>query len=377
MDTGSLGSTRRRASRRPIRLELTVRSVFTVLVALVLAVSVLWLLRELWQILILILFSVMLAVALMPLVHWLMRRRLTRGKAVAITSILLIAGIAVLLAIVVPALIDQGRTANDRFPEVREDVAQMLRDRDRHQLADQVVRFEITDVVQPGQMASAAPRGLGVLAALFTMIVLTIYILSDADRIVRFVYFLIPGRHHVHIDNLLPALSLTVGGYLRGQLITSAIITIVTFVVLVAVGAPNALGLAILAGIADAIPIVGAFVAVGAATLAALSVSPVAAIVVFILLIAYQQIEDRILVPRVYGKTLRLAPIAVFLAVIIGARLLGIIGALLALPAASALRVVLQYVSAVHHGRVQPVDPDDDLLEADENDNAATLTPID
>ncbi|MDQ3549804.1 MAG: AI-2E family transporter [Chloroflexota bacterium] len=374
---GNRSSKRHRASRQPIRLEFALQSVLTVLLALVLTVILLWVARQLWQILILIVFSVMLAVALTPLVHWLMRHHLTRGKAVAVTSILLLAGIALLLAIVVPALIDQGQTVRDRFPEVREDVAEMLRDRDRPQLADQVARFEITDVVQPGQLASGVPRGFGVLAALLTMLILTIYILSDAERIVRFMYFLIPEKHHIHVDNLLPALSMTVGGYLRGQLITSASITLVTFVILLVVGAPNALGLALLAGIADAVPIVGAFVAVIAATLAALSVSSVAALIVLILLIAYQQIEDRLLVPRVYGKTLRLPPIAVFLAVIIGARLLGIVGALLALPAASAMRTVLQYVSSVRHGRIEPVNTEHDLLAAAENGDVATLVPRD
>jgi predicted PurR-regulated permease PerM len=137
------------------------------------------------------------------------------------------------------------------------------------------------------------------------------------------------------------------------------------------------LGLAILAGIADAIPVVGAFVAIGAATIAGLSVSPIAAIIVFVLLIAYQQLEDRVVVSRVHRKTLRFPPIAVFLAVIIGARLLGIVGALLALPAASAPCVVLQYVSSVRHGRVEAVNSEADLRETTETGEATTLTAAD
>jgi len=348
-----------------------------VLLALVLAATVLWLVRALWQILILILFSVMLAVALMPVVHWFVRRGLSRGKAVGVTSCLLLVGIALILAIIVPALIDQGRTAREQLPELRQDVAQQLRERDRGQLAEQVERFEITDVVQPDRLVRGAPRGLGVLAALVTLLILTIYILSDADRLMRFVYFLFPARHHIHLDHLLPALSATVGGYLRGQLITSALISAFTFVILLVVGAPNALGIALLAGVADAVPIVGAFVAVLAATLAALSISPLVAAIVFALLLAYQQVEDRIVVPRVYGKTLRLPPIAVFLAVIIGARLLGIVGALLALPVASALRILLQYVSSVRHGRLEPVDTDADLMETGTPGEATTLTATD
>jgi predicted PurR-regulated permease PerM len=286
--------------------------------------------------------------------------------AIAATTLVLVAGIAASLAIVVPAVIDEGRTVQERFPKLRDDAARLLQKHNQPDLANQVRRFELKDVIRPTQLANSAPRGLGVIVALVTLLILTIYILSEAERIERFVYFLFPPRFHVHIDNLSPALAATVGGYLRGQLITSGAIAIFVFVILLAVGAPNALGLGVLAGIADAVPIVGAIIVVVAATLAALSVSTAAGIIVLVLTIAYQQLEDRILVPRVYGKTLRLAPVAVLLSVLIGAKLMGIIGALLALPAAAAVRTVLQYISAVNRGRVAPVDPADDLMNADE-----------
>jgi predicted PurR-regulated permease PerM len=179
---------------------------------------------------------------------------------------------------------------------------------------------------------------------------------------------MLPNRYHQHVVNLTPALRTTVGGYIRGQIVTSACISVFTFVVLFALGVPNALGLAVLAGVADVIPLIGAFIAIIPGVLSALNVSITAAIIVLVALLLYQQFEDRVLTPRVYGSTLRLPTIAVFLAVIIGAKLMGVVGAVLALPAAAAIRVFLMYGNSVAQGRVEPVAPEDELFAPDEAD---------
>jgi predicted PurR-regulated permease PerM len=116
-----------------------------------------------------------------------------------------------------------------------------------------------------------------------------------------------------------------------------------TFVVLIAVGVPNAVAFAVLAGFVDIIPIVGAVIAVFMPTLAAFQQSTAQAIIVLVSLLAYQQFEDRFLTPRVYGQTLNLPPVIVLVAVLTGGQLFGIPGVLLALPAAAVARVALDY----------------------------------
>jgi predicted PurR-regulated permease PerM len=106
---------------------------------------------------------------------------------------------------------------------------------------------------------------------------------------------------------------------------------------------PNAIAFAVLAGFVDIIPIVGAVIAVFMPTIAAFQESPTQAVIVLIALLAYQQFEDRILAPRVYGATLNLPPVIVLVAVLIGGQLFGIAGVLLALPGAAVARVVLDY----------------------------------
>lgn len=347
-----------------LHLELSVRGVLIIFAVL----ALIWVLLRLWQVVILIVIGTMLAAALLPFVEWLMGRGLSRGKAVAVVALVLVTFIAGIGLLVVPAVIAEGQDIARRLPQIKADVAGQLRDRGQYQMAADVERFKFSDVVQRNDVVSYSRRVLEVLLSTLTVIVLTIYILIDAQRIERFFFFALPDQYHEHVHNLIPALRTTVGGYIRGQLLTSACITVYTFVVLLALGVPNALGLAVLAGVADIIPLIGAFIAVIPGTLSALSVSTTAGVIVLAALMLYQQFEDRVLTPRVYGSTLRLPTIAVFLAVIIGATLLGIVGAVLALPAAAALRVFIMYAHSVRQGRIEPVAPEDDLLAPDETE---------
>jgi predicted PurR-regulated permease PerM len=116
-----------------------------------------------------------------------------------------------------------------------------------------------------------------------------------------------------------------------------------TFFTLLAIGVENALAFAVLAGFADVIPLIGAFIAIIPPAFAAFDQSVTQAIIVLIALLIYQQFEDRFLVPRIYGQTLGLQPLVVFLAVLVGGELLGITGILLSLPAAAAGKVLLDY----------------------------------
>ena len=164
-----------------------------------------------------------------------------------------------------------------------------------------------------------------------------------------------------------------VGGYIRGQVITSLCIATYTLVVLLILRVPNALAFAVLAGFADIIPLVGAFIAVMPPAVAAFDKSPTLALVVLGLLVLYQQFEDRFLVPRVYGSTLNLPPIIVLIAVLCGGELLGVTGVLLALPAAAAGRVAFDYVlerRAREEHTAAPVLATDEVLAPDEPDVA-------
>ncbi len=133
-----------------------------------------------------------------------------------------------------------------------------------------------------------------------------------------------------------------VGGYMRGQAITSLCIGVFAFILLRVTGVPAALPLAILAAFADLIPLIGGVLVVAPSVLFALTIGPLQAVIVLVALVVYQQFESHLLLPRVYGQSLRLSPLAVIVALLIGGTLLGIVGALLALPMAAGIRVLVE-----------------------------------
>ena len=171
---------------------------------------------------------------------------------------------------------------------------------------------------------------------------LAIYLLGDPTRSKGIVYAVTPRQFHVKLAKVLLELKVIVGGYMRGQLITSVAIAIFVFALLTALGADNALPIALFAGITDIIPFVGGYVASAPVVIAVAPQGVTTAIVIFIVMMLYQEFESRILVPRVYGKVLRLPPAIVLVALLVGATLAGILGALLALPIAAGMQMVIR-----------------------------------
>jgi predicted PurR-regulated permease PerM len=177
----------------------------------------------------------------------------------------------------------------------------------------------------------------------------------------------IPPEQHETAGRFLLTLRRVVGGYVRGQTVTSAIIAVYTMTVMFAAGVPNAAAYGVLAGFADIIPLIGAFIAIIPAVVAAFQESPTQALIVLGALLAYQQFEDRYLVPKIYGQTLNLPPIVVLIAVLVGGELMGITGILLALPAAAAGRVVVdEYLERRLPVPQEPEEPEADVLAPDE-----------
>jgi len=168
------------------------------------------------------------------------------------------------------------------------------------------------------------------------------------------VFALVSRHHHVKLARILIELKVIVGGYMRGQLITSVAMAVFTFAVLTAFRVEDALALALFAGMTDIIPFIGGYVASLPVILAVVSRGTGAVVIVFCLMFAYQEFESRILVPRVYGKVLRLPPAIVLISLLVGGTLMGITGALLALPIAAGLQMVVRELRVELPGEAGP-----------------------
>jgi predicted PurR-regulated permease PerM len=333
---------RERRSLTIHRVEISYRSILAVL----LTIASIWLLNLLLPILVVVLTSLMLVGTLNPFVGWIEQRGVKRTVSIAIVFVGCAAIFALGGLLTVPALWDQiSHTANN-LPQIQKSLAEKLA---AHHLtmplADAVRAFKPEKSMQGLNVTSALGASLGVLEVLgyaATSFVLAIYFIADGERTRGNLYSIFPRRFHVRLARVLLNLETIVGGYLRGQVITSVAIGLFTFGLLSIARVPNAVALAAFAALTDVIPFVGGLLATTPAVLVALSRSTVVAVVVLVAMIGYQEFESRVIVPRVYGRTLRLASATVVIALLVGGKVGGIIGALLALPIAAALRMLVE-----------------------------------
>ncbi len=340
-----------------IKIQVSTRNV-VVAVGFVLAA---WMALKLWGVILLAGLALMLAAALLPYVDLITRHTGRRSLAVLLAVLTVLLAMALLIVLLAPPLTAQGRDLWNQAPQLQDHLAQWARERGWDDTAVRIDAFQPADLLGP-RLVDAGRTAMSVGLSAFTVFVLAAYILLDARRLERFVHFSTPVAWRRHFTLLLPALQRVVGGYIRGQAITSASIAAFAFVLLTVLDVPNPVALAALAAIFDVIPMIGAALIIAPMALAALTVSPATAAVVVAANLVYQQFEDRVLAPRVYGATMRLPTIAVMLALLAGNELLGVTGAVIALPIAAGARVLVEYFDALRRSpaavaaEIAPVD---------------------
>jgi predicted PurR-regulated permease PerM len=302
-------------------------------------------------------------------VEWLEGRGWRRSRAVVSVFVALFVGTLLLAALTLPPLVEQVRNFTEHEPEIRNRLADTLaRARPTAKFAETLRHFQYGTLINElaGPALSASARAAAFVAYLLSAIFLALYIMVDRDRLRGGLYAVVPRGYHVRLSRVLLHLETIVGGYIRGQALTSALMTLFTFGLLFACGVDNALALAVFAGLADVLPYIGCALATAPAAAAASSQGLVTTLIVVAVILAYQEFESRILIPRIYGRTLRLPSSMVLVALLAGGTLGGIIGALLALPVAAAIRMFVEQLhldlpgESVDYG---PLRERDDLAE--------------
>jgi predicted PurR-regulated permease PerM len=323
-----------------VRFEIAPRSIAWILATIV----GVWLFLQLRAIALLVVVALVFAGTFNPLVEWMERRGLKRVYALTLLSVALLLVTALLIFLTGPPLIEQLAQIVRDAPSHREQLIALLKQRDfTAPLARAVQNAGLADVFARVEhdLVSYSSRAVTAVGWTVTTLFLSFYLLADGKRTQGALYAIVPRDYHMRLARILQNLETIVGGYMRGQLITSAAIGVFTFVLLVVCKVPNALSLALFAAVVDVVPFIGGLLATAPAVLSALSRGLPVGIVVLVALFVYQEFENRILVPRVYGRVLRLAPATVVLSLIAGAILLGVVGALLALPIAAGLQMML------------------------------------
>ena len=322
----------------------------TITVALTL--YVLGLTRSVLHILILVVMAAVLAIGLDPAVRRLQRMNMRRGHAVTIIFASFVLLIALFMWLVLPPLVRQMTALANDIPTY----AQRLGLRDdaigryfqEHDVAQSLKDF-VADL--PARIARSFSTILGVAgkvtSALFdvtTVAILMIYFMLSLPSIRNASVMLVPEDGRERARRVADQAVTKIGGYVSGNLFTSLICAIITLVALVVLGVPYAIPLAMWAGIADLIPAMGSYLGAIPAVAVAFFLSPLKGILVLAYFIVYQQFENYFLVPKIMQNAVNLSPATVIISTLIGGSLFGFAGALLALPAAATIKVIMYEV---------------------------------
>lgn len=294
--------------------------------------------------------SFFLALALTPAVNWLSRflPRKSRGLAMAIVLIITIAILSYLVLVLIPPLIDQLISLVRNFPSYWSDFIQSDSSLARYarelNLADLASKNQdkLSGVLDNiGGVLGSAASGL---IALITISTLTFFMVVEGEKWLAIFWRYQSPAKRARRQKLATELHRTVTGFMGGNLATSAVASVVTTAFLLILGIPSPLALGLLVGVIDLIPLVGATLAAILVSLFALVYGGSnAGIISIIFFIIYQQIENNLLQPLVYSKSVNVSPLVVGIAAVCGGALAGFFGALVAIPVAASLQILTKH----------------------------------
>jgi predicted PurR-regulated permease PerM len=343
-ETGGLGTPGRPVNRRsPFMVGMTGA------LGVALAYGLVELVIRARSVLIIIGLALFIAVGLDPVVGWLVRHRMPRWAAVVTVIGCALAIAAAFLAAAIPPLASEATALAHQIPHYMHS----LQDRNS-QLGKLNVRYHVQQrlsklVTSGGSSLVGGVLGAGELVLstasfIIAVMVLSIYFLAGLPRIKVFGYQLVPHSRRPRVILIGDEILAKVGGYVLGNFITSAIAGLGTYLWLLAFGIPYPLLLAMFVALLDLIPVIGSTVGGAVVTLVALTVSLPVALATLAFYIGYRLAEDYLIVPRVMGRTVQVPAIVSLVAVLIGGVLLGIVGALVAIPIAAAIRLLLHEI---------------------------------
>jgi predicted PurR-regulated permease PerM len=306
--------------------------------------------------------SVFLAVALSGPVNWL-NERMRRGFAITLVYLGLLAVPVLLAALIVPPLVTEANSLARDVPEYARDVTEFVQDNERlrelNEDYDVTTKLEEEAAKLPGELGGAATTlrdvGIGIVNSLFalvTILVLTAFLLGSGRGWIRRALELQPPDRAQWLRRVLDRSAAAVGSYVAGALAIAAIAGVLSYIVMLILGVPFRGPLAVVTALFALIPLIGATIAavlVGIVTL--FTDFPTATIVWVIWAIVYQQIENHLIQPQVQRRALDVHPFIVVVAVLFGSALLGVLGALVAIPVAATIQIAIREWWAHTHPR--------------------------
>jgi predicted PurR-regulated permease PerM len=342
------------APGRPINRQSPFYLGFVGAIGVLLAYSLLTLVTRLSSVLTLVAVALFLALGLDPVVEWLRARGLQRRWAVLAVFAGLIVVFVAIVSLIVPPVVQEATQLAQRAPDLAQELLRNGRVRRldqqygvvskvQNELQTRLTSGQLWTTVFGGVLGAGKAVASGFFSA-FTVLILTLYFLASLPHVKSSAYRMVPRSRRQRVTLLSEEISRRVGGYFMGQLTVATVNGICSYVMMKLVGIPYAAVLAVSVGVLGLVPMVGATLGAVLVVIVALFVSGTAAIIVAVYYVVYQQVENYVISPRVMQRTVAVPGAITVVAALAGGTVLGVLGALMAIPIAAGLLLVYQQV---------------------------------
>lgn len=296
-----------------------------------------WFIVQISDILLLLFVSVILASAFHSPVNWLVKKKIPRPLAIIFLYLLMAIVLGGIIAIIVPPLIEQTKNLLNNLPDLLNSISQLM----PYPLPTQDILMSLGSGFNNlgGNIFRYTLGFFGNIITVATLFVFTFYLLLRWENLGRSLSAGLGSEER--FTKLLNRIETGLGNWVRGELFLMATIGITSYIGLNLLGIPYALPLGIFAGLLEIVPIVGPIIAAVPAVVVALSISPVLALVTAAFYFLIQQLENNLIVPKVMERAVGLDPLATILSLMVGAKLMGTLGALLAVPFVLLAKIVI------------------------------------
>lgn len=329
---------------QPFDIHISVWTIFKV----ALAILGLYLIWQLWGIIVMVFVALALAALIDPFAGWFERRRIPRALAVLVIYVVLFGVLGLALVTLIPPILTElselvknfgglWERAVGAFVNVQEISAQY----GVEQNIEGALRSIEAGISNAISSALGTIRGFfGGIVSFVIVLVLTFYMVVEQDAVRKALRTVAPPDYHSYLSGLSTRMQHKIGLWLRGVLVLMVVVGLLSYIGLLILGVDYALVLALIAGLAEVIPYAGPVIAAIPAAILAFAQEPVKALFVIVLYFAIQQLENNLLVPKVMQRAVGLNPVVSIVALLVGAKLAGVLGAVLAIPVATALSVL-------------------------------------
>ena len=316
-------------------------------VLIVLGLWFLWFVRDVVAILVV---AVLLAALIDPFADWFEKRRIPRGIAVLIVYTILIAISSVVLIMLTPVVVEQSAqlvgNLGGYYDEASDSFGRFEQFSENHGLSENLALSiqSIQDSFSTSfdSVFTTVKGFFGGIAALFIILVLAFYMVVEEDAVRKYFQSLAPPEYQPYLSHMAKKMKNKMGAWLRGQLVLGLVVGVAVYIGLKLLGINYALLLALMAGLFEVVPYVGPVISLFPASIIGFAQSPLLGVAVIVLYLIIQQIENNVLVPKIMQKATGLNPIISILALLIGIKVAGVVGAIISIPLATMGVVLLE-----------------------------------